>query len=141
VQVRDTRTLRPLIALRFGRHAPAADTTFHDLLRHPPFVLLEEVERVSISGLAGRLWSLGGDYEALSTPEEFRASCVPGTAKVAVLNRVNEHPEGSEIVTESAVWCVDRRAELRFRPYWALVGPFSRFIRSELLTAATRRAR
>ena len=32
------------------------------------------------------------------------------------------------------------RAQLRFRPYWAFIGPFSRFIGSELLSAATRRA-
>ena len=38
------------------------------------------------------------------------------------------------------IWCTNRRAQLRFRPYWAFIGPFSRFIGSELLSAATRRA-
>ena len=45
-----------------------------------------------------------------------------------------------EIVSEVRIWCTDRRAQLRFRPYWAFIGPFSRFIGSELLSAATRRA-
>ena len=47
---------------------------------------------------------------------------------------------GSEIDSEVRIWCTDRRAQLRFRPYWAFIGPFSRFIGSELLSAATRRA-
>ena len=33
-----------------------------------------------------------------------------------------------------------RGAQVRFRPYWAFIGPFSRFIGTELLSAATRRA-
>ena len=47
---------------------------------------------------------------------------------------------GSEIDSDVRIWCTDRRAQLRFRPYWAFIGPFSRFIGSELLSAATRRA-
>ena len=55
-------------------------------------------------------------------------------------HEVLPHPDGSEIVSEVRIWCTDRGAQLRFRPYWAFIGPFSRFIGSELLSAATRRA-
>ena len=55
-------------------------------------------------------------------------------------HEVLPHPRGSEIVSEVRIWCTDRGAQLRFRPYWAFIGPFSRFIGSELLSAATRRA-
>ena len=64
-----------------------------------------------------------------------------GGRRAAVLNAVRPRRDGgSEIVTETRVRCVDRRALIRFRPYWAVVGPFSRFIRIDLLAAAVRRA-
>jgi hypothetical protein len=141
VRVRDTATLRPLIMLRFGRDTPSPDTTFRELFRRHPFVLLEDGERRSISGLAGHIWSPRGGLAHLDAPDEYRAWDKPGTARVAVLNTVGARPGGgSEIVTETRVRCVDRRALLRFRPYWAVVGPFSRFIRIDLLAAAVRRA-
>jgi hypothetical protein len=141
VRVRDTITLRPLIMLRLGGDAPSVDTTFRELFRRPPFVLLEEGERWSTSGTAGRLWARRGGLARLDAPDEYRAWAEPGTARVAVFNAVRPRPGGgSEIVTETRVRCVDRRALLRFRPYWAVVGPFSRFIRIDLLAAATRRA-
>ncbi len=141
VRVRDTVTLRPLIMLRFGGDAPSVDTRFRELFRRPPFVLLEEGERWSVSGLAGRLWARRGGLARLERPEEYRAWGEPGTARVALLNAVRPRPGGgSEIVTETRVRCVDRRALIRFRPYWAVVGPFSRFIRIDLLAAAVRRA-
>jgi hypothetical protein len=141
VRVRDTVALRPLIMLRFGGDAPTVDTTFRELFRRHPFVLLEEGERSSISGLAGHLWSPRGDFARLDGPEDYRGWEEPGTARVAVLNAVRARSGGgSEIVAETRVRCVDRRALLRFRPYWAVVGPFSRFIRIDLLGAAVRRA-
>lgn len=139
--MRDTMTLRPLIMLRFGDDAPSADTRFRELFRRPPFVLLEEGERWSASGVAGRLWARRGGLARLERPEEYRAWAKPGTARVALLNAVRpRRGGGSEIVTETRVRCVDRRALIRFRPYWAVVGPFSRFIRIDLLGAAVRRA-
>jgi hypothetical protein len=141
VRVRDTVTLRPLIMLRFGGDSPSVNTTFRELFRRPPFVLLDEGDRWSASGVAGRLWARRGGLARLEGPEEYRAWELPGTARVAVLNSVRARPDGgSEIVTETRVRCVDRRALLRFRPYWAVVGPFSRFIRIDLLAAAVRRA-
>jgi hypothetical protein len=141
VRVRDTVTLRPLIMLRLGDGAPSPETTFRELFRRPPFVLLEEGERWSASGVAGRLWSTRGGLARLSNAEDYRAWSRPGTARVAVLNAVRPRAGGgSEIVTETRVRCVDRRALLRFRPYWAVIGPFARFIRSDLLGAAVRRA-
>lgn len=142
VRVRDTLTLRPLIALRFGPYAPSPDTTFRELFRRPPFTLLEESTHSSISGLAGRLWALGGAFAAIEGAEDYAAFAEPGTAKVALLNQVRPNGRsGSEIVSEGRVWCTDRSARLRFTPFWALVGPFSRFIRLDLLSRAAAQAR
>ena len=62
VQVRETRTLRPIIGWRLGRYAPAADSSVYDVLAAHPFVQLAEDGMVSVSGLAGKLWALGDTF-------------------------------------------------------------------------------
>jgi len=141
VPVRDTRTLRPIIAWRLGRYAPPGDAPLRSVLAAHPFHLLAEQDMVSVSGLAGKLWSLGDTFVRFDGPEAFRAWAEPGSCKVVVRHAVlGREGGGSEIVSEVRIWCTDRRAQLRFRPYWTFIGPFSRFIGSELLSAATRRA-
>jgi hypothetical protein len=141
VPVRETRTLRPIIGWRLGRYAPRPDTPMRDVLASHPFHLLAEDGMVSVSGLGGKLWALGDTFVRFDSPEAFRAWAAPGFCKVAVRHEVRARDGGgSEIESEVRIWCTDRRAQLRFRPYWAFIGPFSRFIGSELLSAATRRA-
>jgi hypothetical protein len=140
VRLRDTKTLRPLITLRLGGHAPGPDTTFRQLFSEGIFTLLEDGERHVVAGVAGKLWKPSPDYAHFESAADYRSYAEPGTAKAALLTEVREHPLGSEILTETRVWCVDRRALVFFRPYWAVIGTFSRFIRLELLSAAVRRA-
>jgi hypothetical protein len=140
VPVRETRTLRPIIAWRLGRYAPAGDVPLRDVLASHPFHLLAEDGRVSVSGLAGKLWALGDTFVRFEGPEAFQSWEEPGYCKVAVRHEVHPDGPGSRIESEVRIWCTDRRTQLRFRPYWAFIGPFSRFIGSELLSAATRRA-
>ena len=140
VQVRETRTLRPIIGWRMGRYAPPLDAELHDVLATHPFVLLAEQGTVTVSGLAGKLWALGDTFVRFDDPAAFRDWREPGYCKVAVRHEVVADGSGSEIHSEVRIWCTSRRAQLRFRPYWAFIGPFSRFIGSELLSAATRRA-
>jgi hypothetical protein len=138
--VRETRTLRPIIAWRLGRYAPSGDAPLRDVLTSHPFALLGEEGMVSVSGLGGKLWSLGDTFVRFAGPDAYRDWEEPGFCKVAVRHEVRPHPRGSEILSEVRILCTDRGAQLRFRPYWAFIGPFSRFIGSELLSAATRRA-
>jgi hypothetical protein len=140
VTVRETRTLRPLIAWRLGRYAPAGDAPMRTVLASHPFHLLAEDGMVSVSGLAGKLWALGDTFVRFDSAEAFRAWAEPGYCKVAARHEVLADGAGSQIVSEVRIWCTSRRALVRFRPYWAFIGPFSRFIGSELLSAATRRA-
>jgi len=141
VTVRETRTLRPLIAWRLGRYAPSGDVSLRAVLTSHPFHLLAEQGMVSVSGLGGKLWALGDTFVRFDGPEAFRAWAEPGFCKVVVRHEVRAHGSGgSEIESEVRIWCTSRGAQLRFRPYWAFIGPFSRFIGSELLSAATRRA-
>jgi hypothetical protein len=140
VRLSDTGTMRRLIGWRLGRHAPSADTTYRELFRSGIFTLLEEGERFSVSGVAGRIWAPSGDYARFESGDEYREWSRPGTAKVALLTEVREHKRGSEIVSESRVLVEGRRARLVFRGFWAVMSPFARYVGSEVLTAAVRRA-
>ena len=140
MEVRETRSLRPLIAWRLGRYAPAGDAPVGVVLAAHPFHLLAEDGMVSVSGLAGKLWALGDTFARFARPDEFRAWDQPGFCKVAVRHEVRPDGGGAMLLSDVRIWCTDRRAQLRFRPYWAFIGPFSRFIGLELLSAATRRA-
>ena len=140
MQVRETRTLRPIIGWRLGRYAPAAESSVYDVLAAHPFVQLAEDGMVSVSGLAGKLWALGDTFVRFDDAAAFRGWEEPGFCKVAVRHEVLRQGGGSEIRSDVRIWCTSRRAQLRFRPYWAFIGPFSRFIGTELLAAAVRRA-
>ena len=140
VRVRDARVLGPVIARRLGPHLPSADVTFRELFRTGIFTLLEEGERYSISGTAGRIWHPAGPFESFESAADYRKYEEPRTAKVAVLAAVHEHPRGAQILSESRVWCTDRRAWLHFMPLWGVVAPFSRLIGREVLRTVARRA-
>jgi hypothetical protein len=81
VRLRDARTLGPVVRWRIP--GVPAGQTFRELFRTHPFTVLEESERCSVSGLAGRIWTLERDYPRLAGPSEFRAWDRPGTARAA----------------------------------------------------------
>jgi hypothetical protein len=140
LRLADTRTMRRLIRWRLGRHAPAAATTYGDMFRSGIFTLLEEGERYSVSGAAGRIWAPSGDYARFESGDEYREWSKAGTAKVAFLVEVRDHERGSQIVSESRVLVQGRRTRVVFRGFWAVIGPFSRYVGSEVLAAVVRRA-
>jgi hypothetical protein len=140
VTLRDAPRLNRVIRWRLGKHAPPSETTFEEFFRTGIFMLLEEGERLFISGVAGKIWAPSGDYAKFETAGEYREYRHRGTAKAVLGIEVREHERGSEIVSEARVWCADRRTQLIFRPFWALVSPFARFIYSEGFAAAVRRA-
>jgi hypothetical protein len=141
VTLSETRTLRPIIAWRLGRYAPPASTPLRTVLASHPFHLLGEDAMVSVSGLGGKLWALGDTFVRFDSPRAFQGWAEPGFCKVVVRHSVSaDGAGGSEIVSDVRILCTSRGAQLRFRPYWAFIGPFSRFIGSELLSAAVRRA-
>jgi hypothetical protein len=140
VRLRDAPRLRRVIRWRLGRHAPPPETTFEEFFRTGIFMLLEEGERLFISGVAGKIWAPSGEYAQFETAGEYREYRARGTAKVVLKIEVREHERGSQIVTEARVWCADRRTQMIFRPFWMVVAPFARFIYSEGFAAAVRRA-
>jgi hypothetical protein len=140
VRVADTGTMRRLIGWRLGRNAPPAGATYRELFRSGIFTLLEEGERFSVSGVAGRIWAPSGDYARFESGDEYREWSRPGTAKVALMTEVREHELGSQIVSESRVLVQGKRARVVFRGFWAVMAPFGRYVGSEVLAAAVRRA-
>jgi hypothetical protein len=140
LRLSETPNMRRLIRWRLGRHAPAADATYRELFGSGIFTLLEEDDRLSISGVAGRIWTPSGDYARFESPAEYREYDRPDTAKVALLTTVEEHERGSRIVSEARVRAHGRRARIAFRGSWAVVAPFTRLIPAEVHAAAVRRA-
>jgi hypothetical protein len=138
VRLADTRSLGRLVRWRIpGVHD---DQTFRELLSHYPFCVLDEGQHWSISGLCGRIWTLHRDYPRLSGPEEFRAWDEPGTVRVLLAHWVEPHGNASTLVSEARVAPVDRRAAMRLRSLWVVIGVFERLIGGEALALAADRA-
>jgi hypothetical protein len=139
VRLDETRRIGRLVRWRLPGTPP--HETFRDLLARYPFVVLDEGDGFSLSGMAGRIWTLTRDYPRLEGAEAFRAWSEPGTARVLFAHWV-EPAEGGRaaLVSEARVEPVDRRARLALRSLWLAVGVFERLIGSEPLTLAVRRA-
>ena len=140
MRLRDAPRLSRMIRWRLGSHAPPLDTTFRDFFRTGIFIELEEGERHTISGVAGRIWTPSGHYERFAAAADYKEYAEPGTAKVALLNGVREHAKGSEIWNEARVWVSGRRTRMLFWPFWQVVHPFARLIATEGMAGAVRRA-
>ena len=138
VRLSETRSLGRLVRWRIpGVHE---DQTFRELLADYPFCVLDEGEHWSISGLCGRIWTLQRDYPRLAGPEEFLAWDDPGTVRVLLAHWVEPDGDGSTIVSEARVAPVDRRAAVRLRSLWVVIGVFERLIGGEALALAAERA-
>jgi hypothetical protein len=139
LRLSDTRRLGHLVRWRIPGTPPGQ--TFRGLLAEYPFVVLDEGERWSLSGLCGRIWTFSRDYPRLSGPEAFRTWAEPGTVRVLFAHWVEDDgPGASTIVSEARVAPVDRAAEVRLRSLWLVVGVFERLIGSESLALAAARA-
>lgn len=117
-----------------------AGVTYAELFAAPPFTVLEEGDGWSVSGLAGRIWTLRRDYPRLDGPDGFRGWTEPGTVRVAFAHWVEENGDGSVLVSEARVSPVDRGAALRLRALWTVVGPWERLIGGEALARVVRSA-
>jgi hypothetical protein len=138
VRMAETHSLGRLVRWRIP--GVRTDQTFGQLLASYPFCVLDEGEHWSISGLCGRIWTLQRDYPRLDGPEDFRTWSEPGTVRVLIANWVEPDGDGSTIVSEARVAPVDRRAALRLRSLWMVIGVFERLIGGEALALAAERA-
>jgi hypothetical protein len=138
VRMAETHSLGRLVRWRIP--GVRTEQTYGELLAAYPFCVLDEGEHWSISGLCGRIWTLQRDYPRLDAPEDFRSWSQPGTVRVLIANWVERDGDASRIFSEARVAPVDRRAALRLRSLWMVIGVFERLIGGEALTLAAERA-
>lgn len=134
----ETRALGRLIRWRIP--GTPAGQSFGELFRSYPFTVLHDGERMLMSGLCGRIWTLARDYPELSGSDAFRDWDERGTVRVLFAHWVEPDADGATLVSEARVEPVDGAAAVRVRALWALVGPFERLVGSEALSAAVRKA-
>jgi hypothetical protein len=125
--------------LRWRIPGTPGDLPYRDVFRRYPFIVLDEGEGWTISGLCGRPWSLRRDYPELSGPDEFRDWDEAGTVRILFAHWVSERDGGgAELVSESRVAPVDRSARWRMRALWSALGRFEGLIGREALDAAVK---
>jgi hypothetical protein len=137
VRLEDTRTLGRLVRWRIP--GLREGVTFRDVFREYPFVELESGDTWSVSGLAGKIWTLKRDYPRLESPEEFAEWDKRGTVRVMFAHYVQDDGDGSVLVSDCRVKPVDTTASLRLKALWRVIGVFERLIGGEALTAAVRK--
>ncbi|HEY5428029.1 MAG TPA: hypothetical protein VIK04_02865 [Solirubrobacteraceae bacterium] len=139
VSLADTAVLGRLVRWRIP--GLARREGFDDLFREPPFVVLEEGERMLVSGLVGRIWTLRRDYPTLSSPADFRDWSQGGSARVVIANWVQAGDGGrSTLAAEARVEAIGARGRIGVSAVRPLVRSFGHLIGSEALNAAVRRA-
>jgi hypothetical protein len=106
-------------------------------------MLAEKPGEEIVFGIAGRFWALDERANLIRSRDAktFREFDQPGTAKAVANIRIEPLADGrTRLSTETRVTCADRKARLRFTIYWALIRPFSLWIRRDMLRAIERRA-
>jgi hypothetical protein len=102
----------------------------------PGFRILAESGREVVLGAIGKVWELDIPFVDVRTAEDFRRYQDQGFAKVAWALRVLPHGESeSRIEIEVRVSTTDEESWRRFRRYFRIIGPASRWIRHHLLAS------
>ncbi len=146
----DSATLRALFAIRtapsrLGRRHPEPLRIHLDDLdsteEQPGFsVLVDQPPRTVAVGAIGTVWRPEIKFVHVADAAEFAAFSDPGYVRVAwAITLTAVDPDTTKITVEVRVDATDRVSWKRFRRYFRVVGPFSRFIRHDLLASLGRR--
>jgi hypothetical protein len=103
------------------------------------FIPLDRVgDREMAAGLVGRFWRL--DYGLVPLPDAaaFTAFARPGTPKLVIGFLAEPQGEFTRLVTETRVYCPDRRSLLLFAPYWLVIRLPSGLMRRHFLARVKR---
>jgi len=103
------------------------------------FILLaDEPGQHLVLGLLGRFWQPSGQLIEVA-PQAFAGAAPAGCAKaVWDFEMTDIAPDRVRLSTETRVLCLDAYSRRRFRLYWQVIGPFSAWIRREMLRAVKR---
>lgn len=139
VRLEQTGLLGRLIRWRLPGTSPSV--SFGTLFRCPPFFVLEEDERLLVSGMAGRIWTLRRDYPALHDPEAFANYDRRGTVRVLFAHwAVAAEPGRSVLHSEARVRAIGVQGSLGLRAVRPLVNRFQGLVGSDGIAAAVRAA-
>jgi hypothetical protein len=145
-----SRPIRALFALRSLLMRDAAGTAASvciDDLRSSPQrpgfqVLIDDPPRECAVATIGKVWQLAIPFVHVATAPDYDAFNEPGFVKVAWSVRVTPAlgGEASTVTLEVRVQATDDRSWRKFRRYFRVIGPFSRYIRRSLLKTLSRDA-
>jgi hypothetical protein len=125
--------------LFFLRGLPSDKMTLKDLKRVKFEILDKIINRELVIGLAGKFWSINGSLQKV-TAENFRQFDKKGFAKAAWNFSIEETGNGSRLMTETRIQCLDDESRRSFGFYWTFIQPFSGLIRMEMLKIVKRKA-
>jgi hypothetical protein len=140
VRLRDVGALGRLVRLRIP--GLESEARFDEVFRCSPFMVLRSADRMLISGLVGKIWTLRRDYPSLDEPDEFRSWSTPGTVRVLFANWVEPvvSGDGAALVSEARIAATDMRGRLGLAAVRPLVAASEHLIASEGIRAAVRLA-
>ena len=135
--------LRTLASRQTGNNSPTIRIdSLRSLPEHPGFQVLADEPPCEVAvGAIGKVWRLNIPFVHVGDEGAFAAFAEPGFIKVAWAIRVL--PRGaqeSQVEIEVRVAATDEGAWRKFRRYFLVIGPFSRFIRHSWLRALAREA-
>jgi hypothetical protein len=135
--------LRTLASRRLGEASPTI--RLDDLQSSPECpgfqILVEEAPCELAVGAIGKVWKLDIPFVHVGDGTSFAAFEQPDFIKVAWAIRVlSRGTHRSHVEIEVRVAATDEQAWRKFRRYFRVIGPFSRFIRRSLLRALARDA-
>jgi hypothetical protein len=115
------------------RGMPSAAIHLEGLLQSGFILLADHPGQCLVLGLVGRFWLPTGQLIPVA-PEVFHVAEPAGCAKAAWDFVIEEtRPGRVRLSTETRIRCMDTRSRKRFMLYWRLIGPFSAWIRREML--------
>jgi hypothetical protein len=130
--------VRSIPALLQGR--PAIGLTLDDLGKMGFFLLGEAPPRELLIGFIGRIWTPGGDLQAVE-PARFCAFSTPGYVKGVVSFTLTPISEGRTCLeTVSRVQGLCQESLRKARRYWFFIRPISGAVRLGMLRACKRQA-
>jgi hypothetical protein len=99
------------------------------------FTLLgRDSDREIVFGLVGKFWQFDYGLVAIDDSEEFERFTAVGVPKLVLNFRVESLDNGhARLLTETRVFCNDRKSFIRSLPYWWMIRPVSGLMRRRLL--------
>lgn len=144
-QARLIRALFSLRSLMMRDRTGASPTIRIDDLRsstdRPGFqILMEDPPHELAVGAIGKVWRLRIPFVHVSGAQDYAAFAQPGFVKVAWAIRVTSSDAAAQcqLEIEVRVHATDDESWHKFRSYFRLIGPFSRYIRRSLLKSIVR---